>query len=202
MRMMHKLSSLKGHYKRYLMLFILTFLKRTLIVKYIMFVDFVPRKSEHSGIEEANSHRKRHQQRQKPRRRLKHHTDCGADWKNPCKGRKHFFRCSSDTQPGGAWILTVMHGHAVLLPAVSLVNPAGVGEGPLIGQRRPGEATQCGVDQADVAPPAVLHGHVDDVVGVSAAHQPTVLPILAVGAGHLVCGREFTVHPNISLQVS
>lgn len=95
-----------------------------------------------------------------------------------------------------------MHGHAVLLPAVSLVNPAGVGEGSLIGQRRPGEAAQCGVDQADVAPPAVLHGHVDDVVGVSAAHQPTVLPILAVGAGHLVRGREFTVHPNISLQVS
>lgn len=63
-----------------------------------------------------------------------------------------------------------MHGHAVLLPALPLVNPACVGEGPLVGERRPGEAAQVGVGQADVAPPAVLHGHVRDHVGVSAAH--------------------------------
>lgn len=95
-----------------------------------------------------------------------------------------------------------MHRHAVLLPALPLVHPAGVGEGPLVGQWRPGEAAQVGVDQADVAPPAVLHGHVGDNVGVGAAHQPTVLPILAVGARHLVGGRELAVHPHVSLQVS
>lgn len=63
-----------------------------------------------------------------------------------------------------------MHGHAVLLPAVPLVNPAGVGEGPLVGQRCPGEAAQVGFEQADVGPPAVLHGNVDDGVGISTAH--------------------------------
>lgn len=94
-----------------------------------------------------------------------------------------------------------MHGHAVLFPGVALVNPAGVGEGLLIRQRGPGEAAQLGIDQADVAPPAVLCGHVDDGVGVGAAHQPAVLPVLAVGAGHLVSGGKLTVHPDVSLQV-
>lgn len=94
-----------------------------------------------------------------------------------------------------------MDGHAVLLPAVALVDPAGVGERPLVGQRRPGEAAQRRADQADVAPTAVLCGHVDDGVGVGAAHQPAVLPVLAVRAGDLVGGRELAVHPDVSLQV-
>lgn len=95
-----------------------------------------------------------------------------------------------------------MDGHAVLLPAVALINPAGVGERPLISQRCPGEATQGGSDQADVAPPAVLCGHVDDGVGVGAAHQPAVLPILAVRPGDLISGWKLTIHPYVSLQVS
>lgn len=94
-----------------------------------------------------------------------------------------------------------MDGHAVLLPGVALVNPAGVGERPLIGQRRPGEAAQIGTDQADVAPPAVLRRHVDDSIGVSAAHQPAVLTVLTVGARDLVGGRKLTVHPDVSFQV-
>ena len=95
-----------------------------------------------------------------------------------------------------------MDGHAVLLPAVALVNPAGVGERLLVGQRGPGEAAQIRHDQADVAPPAVLRGHVDDGVGEGAAHQAAVLTIFTVRAGDLVGGRELTVHPDVSLQVS
>lgn len=95
-----------------------------------------------------------------------------------------------------------MHGHAVLLPAFALVNPAGVGERPLISHWGPGEAAQRGIDQANVAPPAVVCGHIDDGIGVGAAHQPAVLPILTVGAGHLVGGWKLTVHPDVSLQVS
>lgn len=94
-----------------------------------------------------------------------------------------------------------MNGHAVLLPFVALIDPAGVGVRLLVGQRGPGEAAQSGADQADVAPPAVLRGNVDDGVGVGAAHQPAVLPILTVGSGDLVGGRELAVHPDVSLQV-
>lgn len=39
-----------------------------------------------------------------------------------------------------------MHCHAVLLPAVALVNPAGVSLWGLVGQRGPGEAAQIGID--------------------------------------------------------
>lgn len=83
------------------MIITMTFLKKklTFLVKYIMSVDFAPRKSEDSGIQEANSHRKWHQQRQKPWRWLKHHTDCRADGKDSCKGGEHFFvmfyRCTT-----------------------------------------------------------------------------------------------------------
>lgn len=79
-------------------------------------------------------------------------------------------------------VLTVMDGHAVLLKVGALVNPAGVGKGPLIGKCGPGEAAQIWSHQADVAPPTVLCGHVSDGVGDGAAHQTAVLPILAVGA--------------------
>lgn len=96
----------------------------------------------------------------------------------------------------------MMHSHAVLLPAVALVNSAGVGVRLLISQRGPGEAAQCGSDQADIASPTILGGHVDDGIGVGAAHQPAVLPILTVGPRDLVGGRKLTVHPDISLQVS
>lgn len=95
-----------------------------------------------------------------------------------------------------------MHGHAVLFPAVSLVNPARVGVRLLVSQWGPGEAAQIGRDQADVAPPPVVDGHVDDGVGIGAAHQPAVLPILTVRPRDLVGGWELTVHPDISLQVS
>lgn len=94
-----------------------------------------------------------------------------------------------------------MDGHAVLLPAVALVDPAGVGERPLVGQRGPGEAAQSGTDQTDVAPPAVVHRDVDHGVGVGAAHQPAVLPVLTVRAGDLVGGWKLTVHPDVSLKV-
>lgn len=97
--------------------------------------------------------------------------------------------------------LTVMDRHAVLLPAAALVNPAGVGEGLLISQRGPGEAAQIRSDQADVAPPPVLCGHIDHGVGVGAAHQAAVLTILAVGARDLVGGWKLTVHPDVMLQV-
>lgn len=98
--------------------------------------------------------------------------------------------------------LTVMNRHAVLLPAVALINPAGVGVGLLVGHRGPGEAAQIGRDQADVAPSAVVRGHVGDHVGVGAAHQPAVLTVLTVRARDLVGGQELTVHPDISLQIS
>lgn len=94
-----------------------------------------------------------------------------------------------------------MDGHAVLLEVVALVNPAGVGVRPLIGKRGPGEAAQVWSHQADVAPPAIIYGHVSDGGGVSAAHQAAVLTILAVGAGTRVGDRKLTVHPNVSLQV-
>lgn len=99
-------------------------------------------------------------------------------------------------------LLTVMHGHAVLLPVVALINSAGVGVRFLIRHRSPGEAAQTGTDQADVAPPAILGGHVDDGVGVGAAHQPAVLPILTVRPGDFVGGGELAVHPDVSFQVS
>lgn len=94
-----------------------------------------------------------------------------------------------------------MHGHTVLFPAAALVNPAGVGVRLLIGHRGPGEAAQIGSDQADVAPPAVLGGHVDHGVGVRAAHQPTVLPVFAVGPRDLVGGWKLAVHPDVPLHV-
>lgn len=95
----------------------------------------------------------------------------------------------------------MMHGHAILFPGGALVNPAGVGVRLLISHRGPGEAAQIRRDQADVAPPAVLSGHIDDSVGVGAAHQTAVLPILTVGAWDLVGGWELTVHSDVSLQV-
>lgn len=95
-----------------------------------------------------------------------------------------------------------MNGHAVLLPAASLINPAGVGVRLLISHRGPGEAAQVGRDQAHIAPPAVFCGHIDDGVGDGAAHQPAVLAVLTVGTGDLVGGWELTVHPDVSLQVS
>lgn len=95
-----------------------------------------------------------------------------------------------------------MDSHAVLFPRAALVNPAGVGKRFLVSQRGPGEAAQIRSDQADVTPPAVLCGHIGDSVWEGAAHQPTVLPILTVGAGDLVGGWKLTVHPDISLQVS
>lgn len=98
-------------------------------------------------------------------------------------------------------LLTVMNRHAVLFPAAALINPAGVGVRLLISHRGPGEAAQIGRHQADVAPPAVLCRHIDDGVGVGAAHEPAVLPILTVGAGDLIRGRKLTVHPDVSLQV-
>lgn len=94
-----------------------------------------------------------------------------------------------------------MDSHAVLLPGVALVNPAGVSERPLISQGGPGEAAQVWTDQADVAPPSILHGHIHDCVWVSAANQPAVLSILTVGPGDLICFWKLTVHPDISLQV-
>lgn len=95
-----------------------------------------------------------------------------------------------------------MNSHAVFLPAVALINPTGVGVRPLIGHGRPGEAAQIGKDQADVASPAVLRGHINDFVGDGAADQTAVLAVLTVGAGDLVGGRKLTVHPDVSLQVS
>lgn len=94
-----------------------------------------------------------------------------------------------------------MDSHAVLLPGVALVNPAGVGERSLISQGGPGEAAQVWTDQADVAPPSILHGHIDYCVGEGAANQPAVLSILAVGPGDLISFWKLTVHPDISLQV-
>lgn len=98
-------------------------------------------------------------------------------------------------------VLTVVDGHAVLFKVVALVNPAGVGEGLLFGHRGPGEAAQVGSHQADVAPPAVVPGHVRGGVGVGAAHQAAVLPVLAVRARNGVGGGELTVHPDVSFQV-
>lgn len=94
-----------------------------------------------------------------------------------------------------------MHSHAVLLPFVALVHPAGVRLGGLVGQWGPGEAAQVGIDQTHVAPPAVLHVHINDLVWDSGAHQPAVLPVLTVGAWDLVGGRKFTVHSHIPLQI-
>lgn len=114
-----------------------------------------------------------------------------------------FFYCRLDATKELEWtLLTVMHGHAVLLPAGALVNPAGVCKRSLISQWGPGKATQSRGHQADVAPPAVLGGHVDDSVGVGAAHQSAVLPILTVGGSDVVRGQELTVNPDVSLQVS
>lgn len=95
-----------------------------------------------------------------------------------------------------------MHSHAVLLPVVTLVNSAGVGVRLLISQWSPDEAAQICTDQANIASSAVVMGHISDSVRVGAAHQPAVLPILTVRSRDLIGGRELTVHPNISLQVS
>lgn len=96
----------------------------------------------------------------------------------------------------------MVDSHAVLLPAVALVHPAGVGERPLVCQRGPGETAQRGADQADVAPATVLCGHVDHGVGEGAAHQPAVLSVLTVRAGNFIGGWKLAVHPDVSLQVS
>ena len=95
-----------------------------------------------------------------------------------------------------------MHGHAVLLPFGALVNPAGVCIRLLFSHWGPGEAADSGSDQADVAPPAILSGHIDVDIGVGATNQPAVLSILTVGAWDLVSGWELTIHPDVSLQVS
>lgn len=94
-----------------------------------------------------------------------------------------------------------MNGHAVLLPAATLVNPAGVSGGSLISQWDPGEAAQVGSDQANITPPAVLYGYIGDGIGIGAAHQPAILPILAISAGNLVGDWKLAVHPDISFQV-
>lgn len=121
--------------------------------------------------------------------------------RSPANKAKGVFRWFLLVFEGQNKVLTMMDGHAVLLKVVALVNPAGVGEGPLIGKRGPGEATQVWSHQADVAPPAVVYGHVSDGAGQSAAHQAAVLAILAVGTRTRVGGRKLTVHPDVSLQV-
>lgn len=98
-------------------------------------------------------------------------------------------------------LLTVMNRHAVLLPGVALINAAGVGVRLLISHRGPGETAQIRIGQADVAPPTVLCGHINDLVGVGGAHYPAVLAKLTVGAGDLIGLWELAVHPDISLQV-
>lgn len=92
-----------------------------------------------------------------------------------------------------------MNSQAVLLPAVALVHPAGVGLRGLIGQWGPDEAAQVGIDQAHIAPPAVLYIHINDLIWDSGAHQPTVLSVLTVWAWDLVGGRKFTVHSHVPL---
>lgn len=94
-----------------------------------------------------------------------------------------------------------MHSHAILLPAGALVHPAGVRLGCLISQRGPDEAAQVGIDQAHIAPPAVLYIHINDLVWDSCAHQPTVLSVLTVRAWDLVGGRKLTVHSDVPLQI-
>lgn len=121
--------------------------------------------------------------------------------RSPANKAKGVFRCFLLIFEAQIKVLTVMDGHAVLLKVVPLVHPAGVGVRPLIGKWGPGEAAQVWSHQADVAPPAVVYGHVSDGDGVSAAHQPAVLTVLAVWAGTRVGGRKLTVHPDVSLQV-
>lgn len=94
-----------------------------------------------------------------------------------------------------------MHSHTVLLPAVALVHPAGVSLRGLISQWGPGEAAQVGIDQAHVAPPAVLYIYINDLIWDSGAHQATVLSVLTIWAWDLVSGRKFTVHSHVPLQI-
>lgn len=97
--------------------------------------------------------------------------------------------------------LTVMNSHAVLLPAVALVDSAGVGVGLLVSHGGPGQTAQVWGHQADVAPPAVLCGHVDDGVGVGGANQTAVLAIFTVGARNQIRGQELAVHPDITFKI-
>lgn len=94
-----------------------------------------------------------------------------------------------------------MHAHAVLLPHAALVHPAGVGVGLLIRHRGPGEAAECGGDQADVGPPPVVGGDQGHSVGVRGTHQAAVLLELTVGPWELVGGGELAVHPDVALHV-
>lgn len=121
--------------------------------------------------------------------------------RSPANKAKGVFRWFLLVCEGQDEVLTVVDGHAVLFEVVSLVNPAGVGVRPLVGQRGPGEAAQVWSHQADVAPPAVVYGHVSDGAGVSAAHQAAVLAVLAVGPGARVGDWKLAVHPDVPLQV-
>lgn len=96
-----------------------------------------------------------------------------------------------------------MESHAVLLPAASLVYPAGVSVVAVVGEGRPGQAADGGGHQRHVGPPSHLQ-HGDEVgggVGVGGSNDLAVLFELAVGPWNLARGWELAVHTEVLLCV-
>lgn len=99
--------------------------------------------------------------------------------------------------------LTLMECHAVLLPGVALINPAGVGVRTVIGHRHPGEATNVRWHQGDIGSASGLNmwDQVDRVVWVGGSHESPILFEFAEWPGDLVGLWEFTVNPEVPLYV-
>lgn len=99
--------------------------------------------------------------------------------------------------------LTLVECHAVLLPGVALINPAGVSVRTVIGHRHPGEATNVRWHQGDIGSASGLNwwDHVDWCVWVGGSHESPILFEFTERPGNLVGLWEFTVNPEVLLNV-
>ncbi len=100
--------------------------------------------------------------------------------------------------------LTLVERHAILLPGAALINPAGVGVRAVVGHGHPGETTNVRWHQGHIGSASGLNrwDHVDRGVWVGGAHESPILFELTEWSRDLVGLWEFTVNPEVLLNVS
>lgn len=99
--------------------------------------------------------------------------------------------------------LTLVECHAVFLPGVALINPAGVSVCTVIRHRHPGKATNVRWHQGDIGSASGLNwwDHVDWGVWVGGSHESPILFEFTERPRNLVGLWEFTVNPEVFLNV-
>ncbi len=104
----------------------------------------------------------------------------------------------------GMFKLTLVECHAILLPGAALINPAGVGVRAVVRHGHPREATNVRWHQGHIGSASGLNrwDHVDRGVWVGGAHESPILFELAEWPRDLVGLWEFTVNPEVLLNVS